>query len=44
MKDINSANLLILLRLSKAMDCTLSEILTDNETIATLKEYLEEED
>ncbi len=43
-KDINSAKLLILLKLSKAMGCTLSEILTDKETIETLKEYLEEED
>ena len=43
-EDINSANILTLLKICKAMECTLSEILTDKETIEALKEYLGEED
>lgn len=42
-EDINNANILTLLKICKAMECTLSEILTDKETIEALKEYLGEE-
>ncbi len=42
--DINDANLLTLLRICRAMDCSLSEILTDKETIEELENYLENED
>ena len=43
-EDINNANILTLLKICKAMECTLSEILTDKETIEALKEFLREED
>ena len=42
--DINNANLLTLLKICNAMECRLSEILTDKETIKELKIYLDEED
>ena len=41
--DINNANLLTLLKICKAMECRLSEILTDKATIEELKNYLEED-
>lgn len=43
-EDISNANILTLLKICKAMECTLSEILTDKETVEALKEYLQEED
>ena len=43
-EDINNANLLTLLKICKAMECQLSEILTDKEAIEELKNYLDEED
>ena len=42
--DINNANLLSLLKICNTMECRLSEILTDKETIKELKIYLDEED
>ena len=41
---LNNANLLTLLKICNAMECRLSEILTDRETIEELKKYLDEED
>ena len=41
-EDINNANLLTLLKICKALECKLSEILTDKETIEELNNYLEE--
>lgn len=41
-EDINNANLLTLLKICKALECKLSEILTDKETIEEVNNYLEE--
>lgn len=43
-EDINNASLRILLKICRALECTLSEILTDQETIDAWEEYLDYED
>ncbi len=40
---INNANLLTLLKICRAMECVLSDILTDKETIEELEAYLNHE-